>query len=166
MAVFGGIFPAPPQSPGAVAAANRRARSMIQVRGRLSFRAPRQGLLEITGEIATWLARQEVDDGLLTLFLRHTSASLTIQENADPDVQRDLEAFLAKLVPEDPALYRHRTEGPDDMPAHIKAALTQSHLSLPVEGGRLLLGTWQGLYLFEHRSHPRDREIALHLLGE
>ncbi len=139
---------------------------MIQIRDRLSFRAPRQGLMEITGGIAAWLARQAVRDGLLTLFLRHTSASLTIQENADPDVQRDLEAFLAKLVPEDPALYRHRTEGPDDMPAHIKAALTQSHLSLPVEGGRLLLGTWQGIYLFEHRSRPRDREIALHLLGE
>ncbi len=139
---------------------------MIQIHDQLSFRAPRQGLVEITGEIATWLARQAVRDGLLTLFLRHTSASLTIQENADPDVQRDLEAFFAKLVPEDPALYRHRSEGPDDMPAHIKAALTQSHLSLPVEGGRLLLGTWQGIYLFEHRSRPRNREIALHLLGQ
>jgi secondary thiamine-phosphate synthase enzyme len=139
---------------------------VIQIRHRLSFRAPHQGLVEITGEIATWLARQAVRDGLLTLFLRHTSASLTIQENADPDVQRDLEAFFAKLVPEDPALYRHRSEGPDDMPAHIKAALTQIHLSLPVEGGRLLLGTWQGIYLFEHRRRPRDREIALHLLGE
>jgi secondary thiamine-phosphate synthase enzyme len=139
---------------------------MIQTRGRLSFRAPRQGLVEITSEIATWLAGQTVRDGLLTLFLRHTSASLTIQENADPDVQRDLEAFLAKLVPEDPALYRHQAEGPDDMPAHIKAALSQSHLSLPVEGGRLLLGTWQGIYLFEHRIRPHNREIALHLLGE
>ncbi len=139
---------------------------MIQTRGRLSFRTPRQGLVEITSEIATWLAGQTVRDGLLTLFLRHTSASLTIQENADPDVQRDLEAFLAKLVPEDPALYRHQAEGPDDMPAHIKAALTQSHLSLPVEGGRLLLGTWQGIYLFEHRIRPHNREIALHLLGE
>ncbi len=139
---------------------------MIQTRGRLSFRAPRQGLVEITSEIATWLAGQTVRDGLLTLFLRHTSASLMIQENADPDVQRDLEAFLAKLVPEDPALYRHQAEGPDDMPAHIKAALTQSHLSLPVEGGRLLLGTWQGIYLFEHRIRPHNREIALHLLGE
>ncbi len=139
---------------------------MIQTRGRLSFRAPRQGLVEITSEIATWLAGQTVRDGLLTLFLRHTSASLTIQENADPDVQRDLEAFFSKLVPEDPALYRHNAEGPDDMPAHIKAALTQSHLSLPVEGGRLLLGTWQGIYLFEHRIRPHNREIALHLLGE
>jgi secondary thiamine-phosphate synthase enzyme len=139
---------------------------MIQIRDRLSFRAPHQGLAEITGEITAWLARQEVRDGLLTLFLRHTSASLTIQENADPDVQRDLEAFLAKLAPEDPALYHHRSEGPDDMPAHIKAALTQSQLSIPVEGGRLLLGTWQGIYLWEHRIRPREREIVLHLLGE
>ena len=139
---------------------------MIQTRGQLWFRASRQGLVEITGEIVTWLNGQSVRDGLLTLFLRHTSASLTIQENADPDVQRDLENFLAKLVPEDPARYRHQAEGPDDMPAHIKAALTQTQLSIPVEDGRLLLGTWQGIYLFEHRSRPRNREIALHLLGE
>ena len=139
---------------------------MIQTRGQLWFRASRQGLVEITGEIVTWLNGQSVRDGLLTLFLRHTSASLTIQENADPDVQRDLENFLAKLVPEDPARYRHQAEGPDDMPAHIKAALTQTQLSIPVEDSRLLLGTWQGIYLFEHRSRPRTREIALHLLGE
>ncbi len=139
---------------------------MRQFRHRLSFRAPRQGLIEITGQIAAWLGEQTVGDGLLTLFLRHTSASLVIQENADPDVQRDLEDFLAGLAPEDPALYRHRSEGPDDMPAHIKAALTQSQLSIPVEDGRLLLGTWQGIYLWEHRKHPRDREIALHLMGE
>ncbi len=166
MAVSGGIFPAPPWPPSTAPAANRRERPVIQILDRLSFRASRQGLMEITGEIAAWLARQAVRDGLLTLFLRHTSASLTIQENADPDVQRDLEAFLASLVPEDPALYRHRSEGPDDMPAHIKAALTQSQLSIPVEGGRLLLGTWQGIYLWEHRNRPRDREIALHLLGQ
>ena len=139
---------------------------MRQIRHSLSFRAPGQGLLEITGEIAAWLGEQTVGDGLLTLFLRHTSASLVIQENADPDVQRDLEAFLGGLVSEDPALYRHRSEGPDDMPAHIKAALTQCQLSIPVADGRLLLGTWQGIYLWEHRKHPRDREIALHLLGE
>jgi len=157
MAVFGGIFPAP---------SDWRKWSMIQTRGRLRFRASRQGLVEITGEIVAWLNGQSVRDGLLTLFLRHTSASLTIQENADPDVQHDLENFLAKLVPEDPARYRHQAEGPDDMPAHIKAALTQTQLSIPVEDGRLLLGTWQGIYLFEHRSRPRNREIALHLLGE
>ena len=139
---------------------------MRQVSHRLSLTAPRQGLTEITGEIAAWLAGQAVREGLLTVFLRHTSASLVIQENADADVLRDLEAFLDKLVPEDPALYRHRAEGPDDMPAHIKAALTQSHLSLPVSEGRMLLGTWQGIYLWEHRRTPRRRELVLHLVGE
>ena len=139
---------------------------MRQVSHRLSLTAPRQGLTEITGEIAAWLAGQAVREGLLTVFLRHTSASLIIQENADADVLRDLEAFLDKLVPEDPARYRHRAEGPDDMPAHIKGALTQSHLSLPVTGGRLQLGTWQGIYLWEHRRTPRRRELVLHLVGE
>ncbi len=133
---------------------------------RLSLTAPRQGLTEITGEIAAWLGGQAVREGLLTVFLRHTSASLVIQENADADVLRDLEAFLDKLVPEDPARYRHRAEGPDDMPAHIKGALTQSHLSLPVSEGRMLLGTWQGIYLWEHRRKPRPRELVLHLAGE
>ncbi len=139
---------------------------MRQVLNRLTLIAPRQGLTEITGEIAAWLAGQALREGLLTVFLRHTSASLVIQENADADVLRDLEAFLDKLVPEDPALYRHRAEGPDDMPAHIKGALTQSHLSLPVTDGRLDLGTWQGIYLWEHRRTPRPRELALHLVGE
>ena len=139
---------------------------MRQVSDVLTLHPPRRGLTEVTGEIAAWLAAQPLREGLLTLFLRHTSASLVIQENADADVQRDLEAFLDKLVPEDPALYRHRAEGPDDMPAHIKAALTQSHLSLPVTGGRLHLGTWQGIYLWEHRRKPRARELALHLVGE
>jgi secondary thiamine-phosphate synthase enzyme len=166
MAFFGGIILAPPRPSGAVAVANWWERPMIQIRDRLSFRAPNRGLVEITGQIDAWLKGQSVRDGLLTLFIRHTSASLTIQENADPDVQHDLENFLAKLVPEDPGRYRHHAEGPDDMPAHIKAALTQTQLSIPVEGGKLLLGTWQGIYLFEHRSRPRDREIALHLLGE
>ncbi len=139
---------------------------MQQVNDFLTLHPLRRGLTEVTGEIAAWLAGQAVREGLLTLFLRHTSASLVIQENADADVQRDLEAFLDKLVPEDPALYRHRAEGPDDMPAHIKAALTQSHLSLPVTGGRLHLGTWQGIYLWEHRRTPRPRELVLHLVGE
>ncbi len=139
---------------------------MQQVNGFLTLHPPRRGLTEVTGEIAAWLAGQAVREGLLTLFLRHTSASLVIQENADADVLRDLEAFLDKLVPEDPALYRHRSEGPDDMPAHIKAALTQSHLSVPVTGGRLHLGTWQGIYLWEHRRTPRPRELVLHLVGE
>ncbi len=139
---------------------------MQQVNDFLTLHPLRRGLTEVTGEIAAWLAAQAVREGLLTLFLRHTSASLVIQENADAEVQRDLEAFLDKLVPEDPALYRHRSEGPDDMPAHIKAALTQSHLSLPVSQGRMLLGTWQGIYLWEHRRKPRPRELVLHLVGE
>jgi secondary thiamine-phosphate synthase enzyme len=102
----------------------------------------------------------------LTVFVRHTSASLLIQENADPDVQRDLESFFHRLVPEDNDLYRHTAEGPDDMPAHIKGALTQTQLSIPVSDGRLALGTWQGIYLFEHRRAPHRRELALHLIGE
>ncbi len=139
---------------------------MQQVNDFLTFHPPCRGLSEVTGEIAAWLTAQPLREGLLTIFLRHTSASLVIQENADADVQRDLEAFLDKLVPEDPALYRHRSEGPDDMPAHIKAALSQSHLSVPVSQGRLQLGTWQGIYLWEHRRKPRAREIVLHLVGE
>jgi secondary thiamine-phosphate synthase enzyme len=104
--------------------------------------------------------------GLLTLFVRHTSASLLVQENADPDVRADLDRFLARLVPDGDALYRHRDEGPDDMPAHVRSALTAVQLSVPVAEGRLVLGTWQGLYLWEHRLRPHRREVALHLVGE
>ncbi len=103
---------------------------------------------------------------MLTVFIRHTSASILIQENADPNVQRDLETFLAKLVPEDPQAYRHDSEGPDDMPAHIKGALTSTQLGIPVSDHRMTLGTWQGIYLFEHQRAPRDREIVLHLIGD
>ncbi len=124
-----------------------------------------QGLIDITPEVSSWLASSAIRNGLLTLFCRHTSASLTIQENADPEVQRDLETFFSRLVVEDPALYRHTAEGPDDMPAHIRAALTQTQLSIPVESSQLLLGTWQGIYLFEHRRAPHRRQVALHLLG-
>jgi len=138
---------------------------MKQAQYSLAVNARGSGLIEITGEVAAWLADQSVHQGLLTLFIRHTSASLLIQENADPDVQHDLESFFRKLAPEDPSLYRHGTEGPDDMPAHIKAALTQSQLSIPVSDGRLALGTWQGIYLFEHRTAPQRREILLHLIG-
>ncbi|MDP6705168.1 MAG: secondary thiamine-phosphate synthase enzyme YjbQ [Alphaproteobacteria bacterium] len=138
---------------------------MKQVQDRLTVTAPRQGLVEITGEVAGWLARQAVTEGLLTLFLRHTSASLLIQENADADVLADLETFFADLVPEAGRRYRHASEGPDDMPAHIKGALTQSQIAIPVSQGRMLLGTWQGLYLFEHRRRPRPRELVLHLVG-
>ena len=139
---------------------------MEQARTSLTVRAERQGLVEITREIAAWLAEQKVGDGLLTVFIRHTSASLLIQENVDADVQRDLENFLKALVPESDTGYRHGAEGPDDMPAHIKGALTQTHLSIPVSAGRLMLGRYQGIFLFEHRRSPRPREIVLHLIGQ
>lgn len=124
-----------------------------------------QGLYEITDEIRRWVAAQQVTTGLLTVFCRHTSASLTIQENADPDVQHDLDTFFRKLVREDPALYRHTSEGPDDMPAHIRSALTDCSLSIPVMKGSPVLGTWQGIYLFEHRIDPHRRQIVLHVAG-
>ena len=132
----------------------------------LTFQAPKQGLMEITDDIASWVAQRGMATGLLTLFLRHTSASILIQENADPDVLADMEDFFANLAPEDNSLYRHIAEGPDDMPAHIKGALTQTQLSIPVSRGKMLLGTWQGIFLFEHRRIPRDRELVLHLAGE
>ena len=139
---------------------------MEQVQSSLTVRAERQGLVEITDEIAAWLVEQKVRDGLLTVFIRHTSASLLIQENVDPEVQRDLEAFLMKLVPESDTDYQHDAEGPDDMPAHIKGALTQTHLGIPVSAGRLMLGRYQGIFLFEHRRSPRPREIVLHFMGQ
>jgi secondary thiamine-phosphate synthase enzyme len=112
------------------------------------------------------VAGTHISDGLLTLFVRHTSASLLIQENADPDVRADLDRFFARLVPDGDTLFRHRDEGPDDMPAHVRAALTSVQLSVPVSRGRPVLGTWQGVYLWEHRLRPHRREVALHLLGE
>ena len=123
------------------------------------------GLHEITAPVTQWVGQQEIAQGLLTIFLPHTSASLLIQENADPDVRRDLEAFFKRLVPEDPDLYLRTTEGPDDMPAHIKAALTQVQLAVPVSAGKLGLGTWQGIYLFEHRKAPHRRQVTLTLIG-
>ncbi len=127
------------------------------------------GLYEFTAEAAAFL-RGKGGDGLLTVFVRHTSCSLLIQENADPDVRRDLDAFFRRLVPpaHDPSMrwITHRLEGPDDMPAHIKAALTQTSIGIPVSGGRMMLGTWQGLYLFEHRDAPHRREVVLQLLAE
>lgn len=124
------------------------------------------GLVEITGELEAFVARSGIAAGLVTAFCRHTSCSLLIQENADPDVQRDLMTFFRKLVPEGMDWIVHDTEGPDDMPAHIKSALTQTSLGVPVAGGRLVLGTWQGLYLFEHRTRPHRRQVVLHLIGE
>ncbi len=125
-----------------------------------------KGLYEITGELGRWVAGLGISTGLLTVFVQHTSASLTIQENADPDVVHDLNQFFNRLVEEDNRLYRHTVEGPDDMPAHIRAALTLTQLSVPVESGRMALGAWQGIYLFEHRAAPHRRRIKLHLIGE
>ena len=125
-----------------------------------------KGLYEFTHEVNRWVAACGVDTGLVTVFIRHTSASLTIQENADPDVIADLNDFFARMVPEDSRLYRHTVEGPDDMPAHIRSALTLTQLSIPLMNGHLALGTWQGLYVFEHRATPHKRSVALHLIGE
>ena len=138
---------------------------MKQALHRIAIETSGRGLVEVTRPVALWVDSQTVTDGLLTVFCRHTSASLLVQENADPDVRRDLEDFFARLAPET-ADYRHDAEGPDDMPSHIRAALTQSQLSIPVEQGRLTLGTWQGIYLFEHRTQGHRRELALHLIGE
>jgi secondary thiamine-phosphate synthase enzyme len=132
---------------------------------RLELRTNGKGLYPFTREVAAWLASTKVETGLLTLFLQHTSASLVIQENADPDVVLDLADFFERLVPEGDRRYRHTTEGADDMPAHIRAALTQTHLSIPVAGGRMTLGTWQGIYLFEHRGGPERRCVVLQLVG-
>ena len=125
------------------------------------------GLYEFTSDVQAFLRRETVETGLLTLFCQHTSCSLVIQENADPDVQSDLNAFFQRLVPDtdDPSMayLRHRAEGPDDMPAHIKAALTQTSLSVPISTGRLALGTWQGIYLFEHRIAPHTRRVVAHI---
>ena len=136
-----------------------------QSNGQLAIRAQRPGLHDFTSEVREWVADSGISDGLLTLFCRHTSASLLIQENAAPAARRDLEAYFARLAPES-ALYDHDDEGPDDMPAHLRSALTNSQLSVPVSGGTLALGTWQGIYLFEHRREPPPREIVLHLIGE
>lgn len=133
-------------------------RQIVETRG--------PGLVEITALIQAWLSQLDIDDGLLTAYCRHTSASLLIQENADPDVCRDLQTFFARIAPEGRGLYVHESEGPDDMPAHIRAALTPTQLTIPMQGGQLLLGTWQGVYLFEHRRAPHRREIVLHVIGE
>ena len=124
-----------------------------------------QSLYEFTSALHEWLAKQSMQTGLLTVFCRHTSASLLIQENADPTVRKDLKAYFSRIAPEN-GPYEHNDEGPDDMPAHLKTALTQVQLSIPLVRGQLVLGTWQGVYLFEHRTHPHRRQIVLHLLGE
>lgn len=139
---------------------------MRQHHGNFIIETRGKGLYDLTHEVGHWLNGYRPGAGLLTLFVRHTSASLVIQENADPDVRRDLEAFLSRLVPEDDPLYRHCQEGPDDMPAHVRAALTQTHLCIPVQGGHMVLGTWQGIYLFEHRRAGQRREVVAHLLTD
>jgi secondary thiamine-phosphate synthase enzyme len=132
----------------------------------LQARAPKAGLHDITGEVSGWLDSQRLGTGLLTIFCAHTSASLVIQENAARAARRDLEDFFERIAPQDPALYTHNDEGPDDMPAHIRSALTHTQLSIPIDNGRMALGTWQGIFLFEHRDDTPSRRIILHFMGE
>lgn len=139
---------------------------MRQAQTRLSVATPGRGLVEITHRVSGWVGETGLRSGLLTVFIRHTSASLLIQENADPEVQRDLERFFARLVPDGDRLFEHCAEGPDDMPAHVRSALTQTQLSVPLTDGRLALGTWQGIYIYEQRTHAHRREVVLHLIGE
>jgi secondary thiamine-phosphate synthase enzyme len=132
---------------------------------RLTVTAPARGLLEITDRVRALVAESGLSEGLCTLFLQHTSASLVVQENADPSARLDLERWLDRLVPEEDPLYTHRVEGPDDMPAHVKAALSATSLAIPFAGGDLALGTWQGIFLWEHRRRPRPRTLVVHLGG-
>ena len=139
---------------------------MRQANRLLTVATPGRGLVEITAEVVAFVRESGMANGLLTAFCRHTSASLLIQENADPDVRHDLDAFFAALVPDDQPGWRHDSEGPDDMSAHIRSALTQASIGIPLVDGRLALGTWQGLYLWEHRARPHRREVVLQLVGE
>lgn len=139
---------------------------MRQAISRFAVLTKGRGLTEITREAVAFVANTGIDAGLATVFCRHTSASLIVQENADPDVRTDLEAFFERIAPEGPGRYVHDAEGPDDMPAHIRAALTQTSISIPIESGRLLLGTWQGIYVFEHRRAPHRREIVVQVMGD
>lgn len=139
---------------------------MRQAQHQMTVATRGRGLTDVTEPTCRWVAGQGIVTGLLTIWCGHTSASLIVQENADPDVRADLADFLARLAPDDPSLYRHTAEGPDDMPAHIRAALTAVQVSIPVAEGRPVLGTWQAIYLWEHRTAPRRRELVLHLIGE
>src|SRR5882672_4638305 len=139
---------------------------MKQATRRLDVPTKGKGLYEISDQVVRWVRETGLKTGLLTVFIQHTSASLTIQENADPDVIADLNDHFSRLAPEDNKLYRHTVEGPDDMPAHIRAALTDTQLSIPIIDGQPALGTWQGLYVFEHRKNQQRRKIVLHILGE
>jgi len=138
---------------------------MKQAQFRFTVSTGGRGIYCISRQVCDWVHQQDIQTGLLTLFIPHTSASLLIQENADPDVLEDLNRFFNRLVPDGDALFQHRAEGPDDMPAHIRSALTQTNLSIPVQGSEPSLGIWQGIYLFEHRTHPHKREVILHLIG-
>ena len=139
---------------------------MRQAQDTLKIRTNGKGFVDITRQVALWVREQKVNTGLLTVYISHTSASLMIQENADPDVLADIESFFIRVVPEDPSLYRHTMEGVDDMPAHIRSILTQPQLCIPLAKGRLALGTWQGIYVCEHRHRPQSRQVLLHLMGE
>ncbi len=139
---------------------------MKQTQSRIEVQTSGQNLYEITHHVASFVAEAGIDTGQVTVFCRHTSSSLTIQENADPDVKTDLEGFFRRLVPENMKWLTHTLEGPDDMPAHIKSTLTDTSLAIPVANGAMVLGTWQGIYLFEHRSRPHLRQVVLHIFGE
>lgn len=139
---------------------------MIQGHGQLRVSTRGKGLYDVTREVRRWVAEQGIDSGLLTVFVQHTSASLTIQENADPDVLRDLTEYFQRAVPESTARFRHTCEGPDDMPAHIRSTLTSASLGIPVRDGQPALGIWQAIYLFEHRVARHDRTVLLHVIGE
>jgi len=137
-----------------------------QAHGELRAPTRGKGFYDITRDVRKWIGAQQIASGLLTVFIQHTSASLTIQENADPDVRRDLGEFFERLVPENTPWFRHTTEGSDDMPSHIRSALTSTQVSIPVRDGVIGLGTWQAIYVFEHRLEPQIRHVLLHLIGE
>ena len=139
---------------------------MRQAQSNLNIQTNGKGFVDITKRVSTWVGQQNLETGLLTVFITHTSASLMVQENADPDVLLDIETFFKRLVPEDPSMYRHTMEGPDDMPAHIRSFLTQTQLTIPLVSGRLALGTWQSVYICEHRDRPQNRQVLLHVVGE
>lgn len=139
---------------------------MRQASKAITIATSQAGLYEFTGAVREFIAASKIKTGLLTVFVQHTSASLLIQENADPEVQRDLERFFQRLAPYGDKLFRHTSEGPDDMPAHVRAALTATSVGIPIENGELVLGTWQGIYLYEHRAQPHRRQVRLHALGE
>ncbi len=139
---------------------------MKQAAGEISIKTSGRRLYEITEKVANWMRTAPIQTGLITLYIQHTSASLLIQENADPEVLRDMERFFDRLVPQGDPLFHHTTEGPDDMPAHVRSALTATSLSIPVRGGRPALGTWQGIFLYEHRTSGHSRSVLTHLIGE